>query len=224
VKNKDTAALEVMSELKNYNKFVQTLMKKHIRKGSVLDFGCGFGDFAKNLNDSGYKCDGVELDKEANLESQKKGVKTFYFLNEIKKLYPVVVSLNVLEHIEDDIKILENLFEIIDQNGSLVLYLPASEIVWSNMDVEVGHHRRYSKKDLIQKLHSTGFNVTHSSYKDFSGWLVLLVFRLLRIKPKFNTKLLKFYDKFIFPYIKYLDIVGAPFIGKNILIVAKVTK
>ena len=86
MKNKDTAALEVMSELKNYNKFVQTLMKKHIRKGSVLDFGCGFGDFAKHLNDSGYKCDGVELDKEANLESQKKGVKTFYFLNEIKKL------------------------------------------------------------------------------------------------------------------------------------------
>ena len=35
---------------------------------------------------------------------------------------------------------------------------------------------------------------------------------------------LKFYNKFIFPYIKYLDIVGAPFIGKNILIVAKVTK
>ena len=48
--------------------------------------------------------------------------------------------------------------------------------------------------------------------------------KTLRIKPKFNTKLLKFYDKFIFPYIKYLDIVGAPFIGKNILIVAKVTK
>jgi 2-polyprenyl-3-methyl-5-hydroxy-6-metoxy-1,4-benzoquinol methylase len=224
MKNKDTAALEVISELKNYNKFVQTLMKKHIRKGTVLDFGCGFGDFAKHLNDSGYKCDGVELDKEANLESQKKGVKTFYSFNEIKKLYPVVVSLNVLEHIEDDIKILENLHEIIDQNGTLILYLPASEIVWSNMDVEVGHCRRYSKKDLIQKLKSIGFNIIHSSYKDFGGWLILLAFRLFRIKPKFNKKLLKFYDKFIFPYIKYLDIIGGPFIGKNILIVAKVIK
>lgn len=35
---------------------------------------------------------------------------------------------------------------------------------------------------------------------------------------------LKNYNKIIFPYIKYLDIIGAPFIGKNILIVAKVTK
>ena len=130
MKNKDTAALEVMSELKNYNKFVQTLMKKHIRKGSVLDFGCGFGDFAKHLNDSGYKCDGVELDKEANLESQKKGVKTFYFLNEIKKLYPVVVSLNVLEHIEDDIKkvcdIIENIY-LTKSDEKQIIYVNTKE-------------------------------------------------------------------------------------------------
>lgn len=224
MKNKDTAALEVMSELKNYNKFVQTLMKKHTSKGSVLDFGCGYGDFAKHLNDSGYECDGVEIDKESNLESQKKGIKTFYSLTEVKKLYPAVTSLNVLEHIEDDLKILQNLFNIIENTGHLILYLPSSMAVWSNMDVEVGHYRRYSKKEIIQKLHSTGFAVTHSSYKDFGGWLILLIFRLFRIKPKFNLKLLKFYDKFIFPFIKYVDILGAPFIGKNILIVAKVIK
>lgn len=34
----------------------------------------------------------------------------------------------------------------------------------------------------------------------------------------------KFYYKFIVPYVKYRDIVDMPFIGKNILIVAKVTK
>tara|TARA_Y100000389_G_C17453834_1_gene516682 strand:+ start:1621 stop:2292 length:672 start_codon:yes stop_codon:yes gene_type:complete len=222
--NKDTAALEVMSELKNYNKFVQTLMKKHTNKGSVLDFGCGYGDFAKHLNDSGYECDGVEVDKESNLESQKKGIKTFYSLTEVKKLYPVVTSLNVLEHIKDDLKILQNLFNIIENTGHLILYLPSSMMVWSNMDAEVGHYRRYSKKEIIQKLHSTGYVVTHSSYKDFGGWLILLIFRLFRIKPKFNLKLLKFYDKFIFPFIKYIDILGSPFIGKNIIIVAKVIK
>lgn len=72
MENKDTFALETMSELKNYNNFVQTLMKKHIGVGSVLDFGCGYGDFARHLNDSGWECDGVEVDKKANLESQKR--------------------------------------------------------------------------------------------------------------------------------------------------------
>lgn len=224
MENKDTYALEIMSELRNYNKFVQTLMKEHIRKGLVLDFGCGFGDFAKHLNDLGWECDGVEVDQKANLESQKKGIKTFNSLSEVKKFYPVVVSLNVLEHIEDDVKILKNLFDLIEKEGSLVLYLPASNTVWSNMDTEVGHIRRYSKKEINEKLHTVGFTVSHSRYKDFGGWLILLIFKLFRIQPKFNIKLLMFYDKFIFPFIKYADTVGSPFIGKNLLIVAKVLK
>ena len=224
MENKDTYALEIMSELRNYNKFVQTLMKEHIRKGLVLDFGCGFGDFAKHLNDLGWECDGVEVAQKANLDSQKKGIKTFNSLSEVKKLYQVVVSLNVLEHIEDDVKILKNLFDLIEKEGSLVLYLLASNTVWSNMDTEVGHIRRYSKKEINEKLHTVGFTVSHSSYKDFGGWLILLIFKLFRIQPKFNIKLLMFYDKFIFPFIKYADIVGSPFIGKNLLIVAKVLK
>ena len=88
MKNKDTKALEMMSHLKNYNKFVQLIIKRHINEGEVLDFGCGRGDFAKHLNDSGYKCDGVEVDKKAVLESQKKGIKVFNSLSEVKKLYP----------------------------------------------------------------------------------------------------------------------------------------
>ena len=224
LKKKDTAALEVMSYLKNYNKFVLLLMKRHISEGPILDYGSGLGDFAKQLNDSGYECDGVEIDVEANLESQKKGIKTFYSLTEVKRLYPTITSLNALEHIENDEKILKNLFNIIQDNGTLVLYLPASMAVWSNMDVEVGHYRRYSKKDIIHKLHSAGFNVTYSSYKDFGGWLILILFRLSRIKPKFDKNLTKFYDKFIFPFIKYLDVFGSYFIGKNLLIVAKVRK
>lgn len=224
MKNKDTVALELMSQLKNYNKFVQLMIKRHISKGEVLDFGCGRGDFAKHLNDLGYKCDGVEVDKEANLASQKKGIKVFNSLSEVKKLYPTVISLNVLEHIEDDIEVLKNLFNIIENDGTLVLYLPASMAAWSNMDVEVGHFRRYSKKEIIHKLHTTGFTVTHSSYKDFSGWLTLIIFRLLRIKLDFNEELITFYDRFIFPFVKHLDVLGSFFIGKNILIVAKVRK
>ena len=100
LENKDTAALEMMSYLKNYNKFVVLLMKRYITGGPILDFGSGLGDFAKQLNDSGYVCDGVEVDSKCNLESQKKGIKTFYSLTEVKKLYPTVTSLNVLEHIK----------------------------------------------------------------------------------------------------------------------------
>tara|TARA_Y100000389_G_C17336284_1_gene450831 strand:+ start:183 stop:848 length:666 start_codon:yes stop_codon:yes gene_type:complete len=220
----DTAALEVISNLKNYNSFVLNLMKKNMKVGKVLDFGCGYGVFAKQLNELGYECDGVEVDLEANLRAKKLGIKTFLGLGEVTNRYPVITSLNVLEHIEDDEKALNDLYEIIENNGTLVLYLPASMMAWSDMDLKVGHYRRYSKKMISEKLERTKFEVTHTSYKDFGGWLILVIFRVLRIKPKFNQKLLKFYDTFIFPVTKYLDIFSSHIVGKNILVVAKVVK
>jgi SAM-dependent methyltransferase len=223
-KDTDISALEVVSTLKNYNTFVIDIMTKNMKFGRVLDFGCGYGEFANQLNKMGYDCDGVEVNLKAFSRAKELGVKTFSGLNELKRRYPIVTSLNVLEHIEDDQKVLKDLFEIIEDNGTLILYLPASLAAWTDMDVKVGHYRRYTKKMIIEKLKNAGFEVIGASYKDFGGWLILIILKTLRIKPKFNLRLLLLYDKFIFPLIKYLDIFGSHFIGKNVLVVARVVR
>ncbi len=60
-----------------------------------------------------------------------------------------------------------------------------------------------------------------SRYVDFIGWFTLIIFKILKIQPKFNKKLIIFYDKVFFKFLKYLDIVFKNLIGKNILVVAK---
>jgi SAM-dependent methyltransferase len=220
--NKNTFALETMSELINYNKFVEALIYKFIDKSPVLDFGSGYGFFCKAMINAGYECHGFEIDKDAAHLSKDKGIKTFTSFSDIKLQYPVITSLNVLEHIKDDEETLNDLHELIKSDGLLILYLPASMKAWSQMDIDVGHFRRYSKKEINSKLENCGYNVIYSGYKDFMGWLILTVFKTLRIKPTFNKKLLIVYDRLFFPILNKLDFIGNWIIGKNILVVAKV--
>lgn len=220
--NKDTFALETMSDLINYNKFVENMIFKFIDKSPILDFGSGYGFFCNSLIDSGYECHGFEIDSDAARLSRDKGIKIFTGFSEIKFKYPIITSLNVLEHIDDDVKVLKELYELNKSEGLLILYLPASMKAWSQMDIDVGHFRRYSKKEINSKLENIGYDIIYSSYKDFMGWLILIIFKVLRIKPTFNKNLLIVYDRLFFPILNKLDFIGNWLIGKNILVVAKV--
>lgn len=224
LENKDTFALEAMAELINYNNFVTTLIYKFINKSPILDFGSGYGNFCKAMIDLGHECHGFEIDNDAVVLSRNNGVKTFTSFSEIKFQYPIITSLNVLEHIKDDEKTIKDLHKLIKSEGLLILYLPASMKAWSQMDFDVGHYRRYSKKEIINKLENNGYEVIFTSYKDFMGWLILIFLKILRIKPKFNKKLLIFYDRIFFPILIKFDFIGNLLIGKNILVVAKVIK
>ena len=107
-----------------------------------------------------------------------------------------------------------------NNDSKLILYLPASMKIWSQMDVDANHFRRYTKKDISEKLVNSGFIVESIEFVDFVGWLVLIIFKFFKIKPQFNKKLIIFYDKYIFRYLKILDYFFKRLLGKNILIVA----
>ena len=67
-------------------------------------------------------------------------------LNQINKKYESITSSNVLEHIEDDVSTINEMRSLLVDKGILILYLPASQMVWTKMDDDVNHFRRYSKK------------------------------------------------------------------------------
>ena len=107
----------------------------------------------------------------------------------------------------------------LDTDGKIILYLPSSQIIWSELDELVNHKRRYSRK-LIKKL-AVGANLEINQIisVDFVGWAVILLSKLLPIKMDFSKNKIVFYDKFIFKYFKYLDLIFKNVIGKNLLIV-----
>ena len=222
MENHDIHALETIEILDNYNSYVFNKIFNIGLKNNVLDFGCGFGTFIEYINKN-YKLEiyGYEIHPEALKKLKSKQIKTIDSLQDHSGSFDFIVSLNVLEHIKDDQSVINEFKTLLKENGELVLYLPHSMKIWSNLDSLVGHHRRYSREELFSKLESAGFEILSWEYVDFIGWLVLFANRYLRLNFNYDERVLIRYDKYIFRFFKHLDIFFKSFLGKNILVVSR---
>ncbi|WP_420447998.1 class I SAM-dependent methyltransferase [Candidatus Palauibacter sp.] len=68
-----------------------------------------------------------------------------------------VVSVNVLEHVRDDLAELTMMRAVLRPGGHLCLWVPALPALNSRFDRSLGHFRRYRKRDLVKKLEQAGF-------------------------------------------------------------------
>jgi SAM-dependent methyltransferase len=213
----------------NYNASILKLFKKNIEREfkinpSICDFGSGVGTFAKLFREK-YEmvptC--VELDSRLMSICKSQGFPSFSKLPTHVE-FNVIYTSNVLEHIEDDVEIILSLYQRLSTRGLLLVYVPAIPFLYSDMDSQIGHYRRYSKKDLVKKIESVGFTVNTCTYHDCCGVLaslLLKVFGFNRSAGLGNTKTLWIYDRLIFPVSHILDLIGFRFlIGKNLFLVA----
>jgi len=110
--------------------------------------------------------------------------------------------------------------------GSLIIYVPAFQVLYSDLDEKFGHFRRYQKSDLLRKLKNSGFEVTKSRYSDSIGFFAWLFIKIKGYSPeKSKEKSMGIYDKYAFPLSKLLDALGCKFLfGKNLLVYAQKSK
>ena len=71
---------------------------------------------------------------------------------------------DVLEHIEDDAAALRRLGEMLTVGGKIYLTVPSHRWLWSSADVQAGHFRRYTRRQLVAVLERAGFEVELASY------------------------------------------------------------
>src|SRR5262249_15798832 len=133
---------------------------------------------------------------------------------------------NVLEHIEDDVAELEAYARLLkDRNGALCLFVPARQEIYAPLDKDFGHFRRYSKRELKQKLQQAGFTPIRLHYFNLIGYFAWWIsFRMLR-QRSFSEASVRIFDGMIFPFQHKLEsrIVRPPF-GQNLLTIARVGK
>ena len=214
--------------LKNYNSEVVKLFFNHFEsKGSkILDFGAGIGTLSTLYEKmSGIKPACVEIDLENRKFLKSKGFLVFKSIFNSKSNFDAVFSSNVLEHIENDQKTLDDIYKKLNKDGLLFLFLPAFEILYSDMDKKVGHFRRYSMQDIKKKLEKAKFKIVSSSYLDSLGFFASFAMKIIGYnenKGIGSPKSLKFYDKYIIPISFFLDRIGLRFFfGKNLILLAK---
>jgi len=86
-----------------------------------------------------------------------------------------VVCLNVLEHVDDDMTGLRNIYGCLKPGGRAVILVPQGSEVYGTLDEALGHYRRYSKSELAGKMKSVGYRVERIlefNRATYPGWYV----------------------------------------------------
>jgi SAM-dependent methyltransferase len=155
----------------------------------ILDAGCGSGRFMVELAKLGTVT-GVELsDTSVSLARQRQ-------LGEVvegsvlempfpENSFDLAVSLDVIEHLEDDLAALRELRRTVAPGGALLVTVPAYQWLWSGHDEINHHHRRYTRRSLQRVAEQAGWHQVRTTY--FNS-LLLPVAILLRVLDRFNTK------------------------------------
>ncbi len=128
---------------------------------AVLEAGCGFGGNLPLLESLG-NLHAFEYNSEARAHAARRtsGPVAFGALpGEIgfgETKFDLIALLDVLEHIDDDLRSLADLRSRLAEDGSLLITVPAVPSLWSDHDVVHHHKRRYSKAQLERRLAEAG--------------------------------------------------------------------
>jgi SAM-dependent methyltransferase len=86
----------------------------------------------------------------------------------------------VLEHLDDDLASIKNVYYILKPGGYFIITVPAFNFLWSGHDAAMHHKRRYGKKDLVRRLKSCDFSVEICTFWNFFLFPAVAVIRVLR--------------------------------------------
>lgn len=92
-----------------------------------------------------------------------------------------IILLNVLEHIEDDVTTLKQIYRILKPNGVLILEVPAGPHLYDAHDRICMHFRRYKLAKLCKLITERGFKVSNRSHL---GTLIYPAFFLAKLWNK----------------------------------------
>lgn len=90
-----------------------------------------------------------------------------------------VVMLNVLEHIENDLAALKQLYRILKPKGLAVIEVPAGPHLYDFYDKHLLHHRRYKLNDLKSLVRKAGFTIERASHLGFFIYPVFAIVKKL---------------------------------------------
>lgn len=170
------------------NRVIQNLFGKYAGKnGNFLEIGCGTGYVLKGLSKSfpNLKLSGAEIYLKG-LEFAKKRLPNIEFIQldatdlPFREEYDYVGAFDVLEHITEDEKVIENVYKSLRGGGKFFISVPQYMWMWSIEDDKACHKRRYTKTELFHKLKNAGFQITY--YTSF----VFILFPLMYLSRIFK--------------------------------------
>jgi len=155
----------------------------------VLDAGCGSGRNMVELARLGTVT-GVELSEPSVALARERDVGEVVAGSVLEMpfaddSFDLAVSLDVIEHLEDDLTAMRELRRTVAPGGALLVTVPAYQWLWSGHDEINHHHRRYTRRTLRRVAEQAGWHQVRTTY--FNS-LLLPVAIMLRLLERVGTK------------------------------------
>jgi SAM-dependent methyltransferase len=222
--------LEAMSFAHNYHKWILTEFSPYLGD-IVAEVGAGMGNFSEFLLGDGIQ-QLVSFEPSENmfgalqerlLDRRNADTVNAYFEEKshlYKNHFDSICYVNVLEHIEDEENALSHAYNALRKSGHILIFVPALPCLYSNLDRNVGHFRRHTKRSLSNVVQNAGFSIKKAHYFDMLGiipWYIAFVL----LKRTITASNVSAYDKSIIPVTSRIERLARPIIGKNLILIGE---
>jgi hypothetical protein len=132
-----------------------------------------------------------------------------------------IIRINVLEHIDDDLRTLRAMHQLLAGEGRVILFVPAIRWLYGSLGLAFGHVRRYARRELVNKAASAVLEIETTRFVNLPGvlsWFV--VGRVLR-RRVLDPAAVKFHDRWALPIVSRLERLHPPPIGQNLRAIAR---
>ncbi|MBN1183289.1 MAG: class I SAM-dependent methyltransferase [Bacteroidales bacterium] len=212
-------------------KELRSIRKELGRNANVLDAGAGFGQYVYYMSsaEKQWKITGMDIKEEqiedCNIFFGKIGRATqvHFEMGDLTnlpktKVYDLILCVDVMEHIEEDVKVFQNYASVLRDKGVLLISTPSdqggSDVHDDHEESFIDEHVRdgYNIDEIKQKILSSGFSSIKARYS--YGWpgkiswklSMKIPISLLNISKLFFI-LIPFYYLITFPFCLLLNLI-----------------
>ncbi|MFN0028027.1 MAG: class I SAM-dependent methyltransferase [Acidimicrobiales bacterium] len=138
--------------------------------GTAIDVGCGTGETLTVLRTLGAtRAAGTDLSADALASAATHGERAVTRALAEQLPFPdscadVLVSADVLEHLDSDRVALEEYRRVLRPGGALLVTVPSYQWLWCHLDDRAGHRRRYRLGQLCDAVTGSGFEISRRSH------------------------------------------------------------
>ncbi len=235
-KEHDAEGLETLKAIKDadaFNSWMYSQIAPFV-ESPVLEIGSGIGNISKccladghSLTMTDIRSEYIDFLKDAFSERTEDILQLDLVDENFDQNYSsyigrfkTVFALNVIEHIEDDNRAIQNATKLLCDGGKLIILVPAHAILYNKLDSNLFHFKRYGFRDLSKLMETSPLKL--ETIKGFNGLgIAAWVYGgLFSRKGVIAGGDMKFYNRLV-PIAKWVDKITFFKLGLSLIAVSR---